>query len=72
MTLNEYIRELNDLAGLNPEVGNMPVVYSKDSEGNGFYAVDSLPCVMKFENEGSYCLEPVEDDEDGFEAVCVN
>lgn len=72
MTLNEYINNLQTLVTLNPLAGQMPVVYAKDEEGNGFHALHSQPSIMSFESEDSYYLEPCEDDEDGFQAVCIN
>lgn len=71
MTLNQYIKLLQKLVKLNPETAQMPVVYAKDEEGNGFHALHNGPSVMTFENEDSYYLEQTEDD-GGFKAVCIN
>lgn len=48
MKFKEYLAKLNKLAQDDPNVLELPVVYSKDDEGNQFRFVGHDPVVGKF------------------------
>ncbi len=48
MKFKEYLAKLNKLANDNPAALELPVVYSKDDEGNQFRLVEYDPTVGKF------------------------
>ena len=81
MTLKEYIEKLNKLATDNPEALELPVIYSKDDEGNGFQELTWDPSIgvaqdveeyfiESFYSMGSEDLEDLEDPTPN--AVCIN
>lgn len=43
ITVNEMIASLQKMVDKNPEVGNMPCVYSSDDEGNYFDYIYCFP-----------------------------
>ena len=67
MTLNQYIKELQELVLQNPEHGDLEVVYSRDDEGNGFNKVHFGPSKGKFDEDDKDF-----DQEGEPNAVCVN
>ena len=70
MKLSEYITYLKALVKQNPEARNFNVVYSKDSEGNGYEEVYYQPTIGRFES-GEF--EEVSRAEiDCADSVCIN
>ena len=65
-TLREYLEELNQLASDNPAALDMPVITSKDDEGNGYRNVHYSPSVGEYDGD-DYCAES-----DVENAVCLN
>ena len=45
MTLNEYIEHLQTLVKNDPSLGDAPVMYAVDDEGNGFDEINFEPQV---------------------------
>lgn len=75
MKLNEYIEELKEIL---EEHGDLDLIYSRDSEGNGFENVFYSPSIMYKEGVShrfdAYSEDDLEDDEkeDYQKVVCVN
>jgi hypothetical protein len=63
MTLQEYIESLQRLIENNPEYVNMPLIYSKDDEGNDYHHVNYSPSPAQVEDLEEYYLELVWDEE---------
>lgn len=77
MTLNEYISNLQQLLSDNPELGNLPVIYAADDEGNNYQKVHYTPSTAFVDDINSYYLEMLDKDEceeEGMKpnAVCIN
>ena len=75
MRLEEYIKNLTELVGKRPELKNSLVIYSIDSEGNGFEEVIYTP-TRGFYDEGEFTeydsLEEEGLDSSYINAVCIN
>lgn len=54
MTLDEYIAQLVLIRNQFPEAGKLPLVYSKDSEGNYYEQVIYTPSPGLFEENGEF------------------
>lgn len=59
MKLKEYIRELNKFVQEYPEAYELPVIYSKDDEGNAYHNVIYSPAMFQVEDLTQYYLEVV-------------
>ena len=68
MTLSDYINNLKKQVIANPEMLDLPIVYSSDDEGNQFHKVVYMATV------GNYREDDNEYDTDGStkNAVCIN
>lgn len=65
MTLQEYIKGLQELLADNPEIGDVEVVYAKDDEGNGFSSSIFSPSIQYIhKGEDTYHLENLYDKDD--------
>ena len=73
MKLKEYIAILSEFAKEHPEALELDVIYSKDSEGNGYHNVYYSPTLMQVD-EGYYREVECDPDEHDFKpnAVCIN
>lgn len=60
MTLNEYIESLTSLQ---EEYGNLPLIYSKDDEGNSYHKVINVASLATAYDLDSYYIEQVEFEE---------
>jgi len=68
MTLKEYAKYINDLAQKYPD---LPVVYSRDDEGNWFQKIHYQPSVGFLDADGNFiALEEAPNEKPN--AVCVN
>lgn len=61
MKLSEYLVKMGKLVKEHPEALDLPVVYSKDDEGNSFQEVNFDPTLGKWEVE-----------REEIHAVCLN
>lgn len=74
ITLRNYI---NSLQKIDPKYWDLPVIYTRDDEGNSYHKVNSHPDLVEVENLDEYYLEMVWE-EDGeimgtnFNAVIIN
>ncbi|MFT6197773.1 MAG: hypothetical protein ACJAXY_002116 [Nonlabens sp.] len=66
MTLKEYIHHLHDFVANNPEALKLPVIYAKDSEGNGFEPLGCIPTL------GEHYMDEFNDASKTPNAVCIN
>jgi len=74
-TLKQFIEELQALAKKNPKALNMPVVYAKDAEGNGFYEVGFKPTTGIYEDGDfipSLQLKKNDRKKSEINSVCIN
>lgn len=55
MTLNEFIKGLQEFLEENPESGELPVWYARDDEGNGYQQVYYSPLLRYLDNDDVYC-----------------
>lgn len=78
MKLKEYIEELNKFVQEYPESLELPVIYSKDDEGNAYHNVIYSPAMFQVEDLTQYYLEVVGklgvDDivREDCNAICIN
>lgn len=75
MTLENYVKSLNELLKNNPQLKNAVVLYSIDDEGNGFSEVSYEPAKGLYEDdeftyEGNFEEEGIT--ESFINAVCIN
>ncbi len=68
MTLKTYIAKLQKVAKWNPEALDLPVCYSIDPEGNGYYLVQYSPSTGKLDKFGEF--ESTEDAK--CTHICIN
>lgn len=68
MTLKTYLEQLNLVAKRNPKLLELPVIYAKDSEGNGFENVVFSPTMMTKIDDSYQDTKLI----DKAEAVCIN
>ena len=54
ITLQEHIETLQKLAKENPKLKALPIVYSRDDEGNGFQKVVYQPGVGHIDERGEF------------------
>lgn len=68
MKLKEYLESLQDLVKAHPQVLELPVIYSKDDEGNFYKNVHYTPSLTFFEDgEVDTVNHP-----DAANSVCIN
>lgn len=76
ISLNAYIGFLQSIVEENKEMGEMPVAYSIDDEGNGFKMINSQPVPCQIDDINEYNLEMVGyyngDDDDEISKENVN
>lgn len=70
MTLKEHLDEINKLIESNPEVGNFPIIYSSDDEGNSYQPVWFKPTLVSVINLDQSYLEIT--NKGKANAVCIN
>ena len=68
MTLKTYLEQLNLVAKRNPKLLKLPVIYARDSEGNGFENVVFSPTMMTKIDDSYQDTKLI----DKAEAVCIN
>lgn len=66
MTFKDYIQSLNDFLLEHPESADLPAIYAKDDEGNGFNPICFSPSL------GEYNGEDFNQESQDFNSVCVN
>lgn len=54
MLFKDYLNAMNELAKNSPETLEMPCVYARDDEGNGYQGVGYTPSVGTFIPDGRY------------------
>jgi hypothetical protein len=59
MTLKQYITKLKKVLKDNPEYGELPVVYVRDDEGNGYQMIHQPAIPAQFEDLKQRDLELV-------------
>jgi hypothetical protein len=74
MTLQEHTKHCLEL--IKQGYGELPVIYAKDPEGNGYHEVHNEPSEFKVDSFSDYYLEPAfeYDDDDEvlpFEPNCI-
>jgi hypothetical protein len=72
MKLKEYIKELNTLVALHPEVAEYEVIYAHDDEGNEFQKVNCLPSLMLIDNIDDDRYLEIQEVGEGYNAICIN
>lgn len=59
ITLDDYIKHLENVKKLHPSFGKLPVIYSEDDEGNGYQKVLNPPSLFSVLNPNEdYNLQP--------------
>lgn len=59
ITVNQIIKDLQDLVKEDARNGELPLIYSIDPEGNGYNKVFQNPCLVQVEDINQYNLEIV-------------
>lgn len=78
MTLNKWLDTIQKLIKENPEIGDYPLIYSKDDEGNEHHKVIFDPSLAQVKDINEYNLELVgfKGDEDIYDkdcnVICIN
>ena len=57
MTLRKFHEEITHLLTNYPELANVPIIYSRDDEGNGYQKVHESPTPARAENLDEWELE---------------
>ena len=63
MTLNEYIKELQELAK-DKKLANAELIVSEDDEGNGYRKYDGYAAPVFIEADSDYYIESVYDEDE--------
>jgi hypothetical protein len=71
ITVNELIKELTNMVLEDKRIGDLPIIYSADDEGNAYQKVHNLPSLYQVENIEDYYLEISDVDEESEEPNCV-
>ena len=58
-TVNDLIKDLQELVKQDAKVGFLPIIYSSDDEGNYYHKVDYSPSLAQVENINEWSLEMV-------------
>jgi hypothetical protein len=76
MQLKEWLNDLNKLIDANPEILELPVVYARDDEGNGYQYASYSPSLGAFDrlSREFYSQDQYEDQDDdlGEKVICLN
>ncbi len=78
ITLNQWLNSIQEMIKKNPKIGNYPLIYSIDDEGNEYHKVISAPTLVQVYNLNDRSLEIVgfKDDPDiadeDCNAICIN
>ena len=56
-SLNEYIKNLQEIVERDPENGTLPVIYSSDDEGNSYHLINCVPDLAQVNDLDSHYLE---------------
>jgi len=72
MTLNEYIKSLQDVVKKKKSNGELPVIYAKDDEGNGYQKIYYHPTLVEVEDVDAYDLKIKSDDGKNVNCIIVN
>ena len=73
ITLQEHIETLQKLAKENPKLKSLPIVYSRDDEGNGFQKVVYQPGVGHIDERGEFdSVSDCNETDKKVNCVCIN
>jgi hypothetical protein len=72
MNLKEYLKELNKLIALHPEVADYEVIYAHDDEGNEFQKVNCIPALIPINNIKDNRYLEIQEEGQEFNAICIN
>lgn len=78
ITLNQWLNSIQEMIKKNPKVGNYPLIYSTDDEGNEYHKVMFDPTLVQVHNLNERFLEIVgfKDDPDiadeDCNTICIN
>ena len=78
MKLKDWLKDLNSMIAVNPEILEYELIYSSDDEGNSFHKVISEPTLVQLEDVDKYYIELVGFDGDetintkDCNAICIN
>lgn len=68
MILKDYLESLQNLVKAHPQALELPVIYSKDDEGNGYNRVNYAPSLTFFEDGNADAVRHP----DSANSVCIN
>ncbi len=71
-TFREYVKECNQLLEENPECGDFPAIYAKDSEGNGYCDIYYQPSLAQAEKSRYYYDIVSQGEGSEFNVVIIN
>lgn len=57
MIYKDYVNKLNELLENNPDIADMPVIASKDDEGNGYNEIYFDPSIVYYDGDSIYAEE---------------
>lgn len=57
MEFKKYVETLNKFLEAHPESANLPVIYGRDDEGNGYQEVNNTPTLGVAEDPTEYHIE---------------
>ena len=78
ITLNQWLNSIQEMIKKNPKIGDYPLIYSSDDEGNDFHKVSADPTLAQVEDTNQWSLEIVGflgDDtiaDEDCNVVCIN
>lgn len=72
MTLNQYIKNLQEVVKKKKSNGELPVIYAIDDEGNGHQKIHYKPTLVEVESIDDYHLEIKSDKSKKPNCIIVN
>lgn len=72
MKVKEYLKELNSIIDIFPEVLEMQVIHAHDDEGNWYQVTNNPPSICQVDDFDHYHLEEVNFETDKPNALCIN
>lgn len=75
MTLENYIKQLQEIVEQNPDYKKLTVIYATDDEGNDFKGIGFAPSLGNY-NHGSFTqqenFDEIDDDDQYVNVICIN
>lgn len=76
ITLNQWLNSIQEMIKKNPKIGNYPLIYSIDDEGNEYHKVISAPTLLQVDDINQWSLDvagfPDEVREEDCNVICIN